>query len=325
MEGVGWGRWAWRGREGKAGHALSWGNLGGGGNRSASLPRWPPPASGHLATSCHLWLPFPPPTVGLTGSVEGTVGCLSQEPEQLLGPPVASRPPWKGPSLGSPQSTGLDQALLSSPVLRDQPLTGLPAFSLAQIQFLHTAARGVSLEHRPQCVTASPRASPQAGPSTWSGPPLSAQVLLCPLTLEVGLILPPLGPQQPSPQDLQGSTLLMGPSSGQLGKGAGVLGLVREVLRRRPARSPQGRCWSSPGAWQEMCTHFPTWPQACPQLFQEPWPMTRGRSLAGSSGQTAALAQGSGLHQVPGTHLPVLLPPAQVREQLCKARPCPAP
>lgn len=64
--------------------------------------------------------------------------------ESLLGMSPSSHQPGPGPSLSSP---GLGTSLL----------TGLPAFSLSQLQLLlHTAARVITLEHKPEHVTPLP-------------------------------------------------------------------------------------------------------------------------------------------------------------------------
>lgn len=62
---------------------------------------------------------------------------------------------WDGPLFGIPAATGLGQALLSAHLgYGTSLLTGIPAFSLSQIQLvLRTAARVSSLKHRPECVT----------------------------------------------------------------------------------------------------------------------------------------------------------------------------
>ena len=62
---------------------------------------------------------------------------------------------WEGPLFGIPTATGLGQALLSAPLgYGTSLLTGLPAFSLSQIQLLlRTAARVSSLKHKPEYVT----------------------------------------------------------------------------------------------------------------------------------------------------------------------------
>lgn len=110
-------------------------------------------------TTCHHWLPLPPPTVGLTGSVEGVLG--------LHPPPCEASPIWDGPLLGIPTATGVGQALLSAHLdYGTSLLTGLPAFSLSQIQLLlHTAARMSSLKHKPEVSLLHLRASSSLLPS----------------------------------------------------------------------------------------------------------------------------------------------------------------
>lgn len=107
------------------------------------VPACPP--LGVSDTTCHYWPPLPP-TVGLTGSVEGVLG--------LHPPPCEASYIWDGPLLGIPTATGQGQALLSAHLdYGTSLLTGLPAFSLSQIQLLlHTAARVSSLKHKPKRV-----------------------------------------------------------------------------------------------------------------------------------------------------------------------------
>lgn len=61
---------------------------------------------------------------------------------------------WDRPLCGIPAATGFGQALLSAHLgYGTSLLTGLPAFSLSQIQLLlHTAARVSSLKHKPERV-----------------------------------------------------------------------------------------------------------------------------------------------------------------------------
>lgn len=96
-------------------------------------------------TAGHHWPPLPPP-MGLAGSV-GMSSVFTPCYVRLLLSGM-------GPSLGSPV-TGLGQALLSAHLdYGTSLLTGLPAFSLSQIQLLlHTAARVSSLKHKPERVT----------------------------------------------------------------------------------------------------------------------------------------------------------------------------
>lgn len=63
-----------------------------------------------------------------------------------------------GPPFGIPAATGLGQTLLSAHLgYGTNLLTGLPAFSLSQIQLLlHTAARVSSLKHKPERVILPP-------------------------------------------------------------------------------------------------------------------------------------------------------------------------
>lgn len=106
----------------------------------------------------------------------------------------------EGPVLGIPASAQLTWT-------RTSLLTGLPAFSLAQIQLLLQTAAGVSsLQHRPERVTRAPEGSGSGLPWDRPVPPLGASVLcylskalLCPLWLGSGLCpAPACSPRPPS-------------------------------------------------------------------------------------------------------------------------------